>query len=362
MSLVELGWDTYFDQHFLQFRSAGLVPARVVREHRELYQVDGDHGELSARVSGRMRHNAEARSDFPAVGDWVALEPRIDEGQATIHAVLPRRSSFSRKVAWHRTEEQVVAANVDTVFLVSDLDRDFNLRRMERYLTVAWESGARPVVVLNKADLCPDPGPSVEEAQSVAFGVPIHAVSATQGQGLDAVRSYLGPGTTTALLGSSGVGKSTLINGLLGADALRVGAVREDDGRGRHVTTWRELVVIPGGGVIIDTPGMRELQLWADDRTIESSFEDIAEVAGQCRFSDCQHKTEPGCAVRQALEDGRIDADRYRSYAKLRREVAYLAARRDGKERLRQKNRLKQIAKWSRQRQRFGPKVIRGQD
>jgi ribosome biogenesis GTPase len=358
MRLVELGWDTFFDQHFLQFKSAGLVPARVVREQRELYQVDGDHGELSARISGRLRHTAETRSNFPAVGDWVAIEPRVQEGQATIHAVLPRKSRFSRKVAWRRTEEQVVAANIDTVFLVSDLGRDFNLRRFERYLTVAWESGAKPVLLLNKADLCPDPEPFVEEAQSVAFGVPTHAVSAIRGQGLGAVRDHIGPGRTAALLGSSGVGKSTLINGLLGTEALRVGAVRQDDGRGRHVTTWRELVVIPDGGVIIDTPGMRELQLWTYDRTLESSFEDIAEVAARCRFRDCTHKTEPGCAVRQALEDGTMDADRYKSYAKLKREVAYLAARRGQKERMKQRDHLKQIAKWSRERKRFHPKAM----
>jgi ribosome biogenesis GTPase len=357
MDLVQLGWDDFFDSHFVRFKEAGLVPARVVREHRELYQVDGQLGQLTARVSGKLRHGAQARSDFPAVGDWVAAEARVDEGRATIQAILPRKSGFSRKTAWRRTEEQVIAANIDTVFLVTGLDRDFNLRRIERYLAVAWESRAKPVVVLNKVDLCPDPETRVAKAGSVTLGIPIHTVSATHGQGLEALREYLGVGRTVVLLGSSGVGKSTLINALLGTDSLRVGPVREDDGRGRHVTSWRELLTVPGGGVIIDTPGLRELQLWTDDQNLEGSFEDIARLARQCHFSNCTHRTEPGCAVRQALEDGRLDESRYQSHVKLQREVAYLTARRSQKERLRQKSKMKQIAKRSRERRRFDPKA-----
>jgi len=353
MSLVELGWNAFFLEQFERHRQVGLAPARIIREHRELYDVRGDGEELSARVSGKMRYNAGGRSDFPAVGDWVAIDPRVDEGQATIHALLPRKSAFSRKVAASKTEEQVVAANIDTVFLITSLDRDFNLRRLERYLTVAWESGANPVILLNKADLCADAGPFIDQVQSVAFGVPAYTISARLGQGLDHVLERLRPGMTAALLGSSGVGKTTLINTMLGSDSLRVGPVREDDGRGRHVTTWRELILLPTGGVIIDTPGMRELQLWADDRKVEESFEDVTEIAARCKFRDCGHKSEPGCAVRAALEDGTLDPGRYRSFTKLMREVAYLEARRDQRERLRQIRRLKQISRRARQLRNF---------
>ena len=356
MHLKQLGWDSFFEQHFEPFRNEGCVPARVAREHKELYLVYCEDRELAAKVSGRFRHNASARSDFPAVGDWVAIESRLEEGKATIHGTLPRKSSFCRKVAWVKTEEQVIAANIDTVFLVSGLEGDFNLRRIERYLTVAWESGARPVVVLNKADLCPDVDRGIAEAQAVAIGVPVHAVSAINGQGLEALREYIAAGTTAALLGSSGVGKSTLINHLLGTESLRVGAVREDDGRGRHITTWRELVLLPGGGVMIDTPGMRELQLWADKGSLESSFEDIAGLAHACRFTDCRHKTEPGCAVREAIEEGTLDEGRLRSYLKLKKELAYLAVRKDLRARIYEKNRWKQVAKWARERERHDPK------
>ena len=353
MGLVELGWNAFFEESFERHRQEGLAPARVVREHRELYAVRGVGDELAARISGRMRYNAQGRSDFPAVGDWVAIDPRIGESQATIHALLPRKTVFSRKVAAFKTEEQVVAANVDTVFLVTSLDRDFNPRRLERYLAVAWESGASPVILLNKMDLCEDAQPFIDQAESVAFGAPVYAVSAAQRKGLDHLEARLSPGMTAALLGSSGVGKTTLINALAGSDSLRVGPVREDDGRGRHVTTWRELILLPAGGVIIDTPGMRELQLWADDSQVDGSFEDVVQIAARCRFRDCEHESEPGCAVRAALEDGTLDQGRYRSFVKLRREVAYLAARRDQRERLRQARRWKQIARWSRQRREF---------
>jgi ribosome biogenesis GTPase len=358
MQIADLGWNDYFEQHFERHKQAGYAPARVAREHKELYSVIGSDGELAARISGRMRHNAASKSDFPAVGDWVAVDARADEGTATIHALLPRKSLFSRKVAGFRTEDQVVAANIDTVFLVCGLEGDFSLRRIERYLTVAWEGGARPEVVLNKADLCADVDGAVLEVQAIAPGVPVHAVSALNGLGMAALRASIARGTTAALLGSSGVGKSTLINRLVDGAGLRVGEVRPHDGRGRHVTTWRELVMVPGGGVVVDTPGMRELRLWADRGSLDSTFEDVRELARACRFSDCKHRTEPGCAVRQAVERGDLDGDRLTSYLKLEREVAYLAVRKDLRARIRERTVLRQIAKRSREFKRHDPRKV----
>jgi ribosome biogenesis GTPase len=355
MDLSQLGWDSFFDAHFYELRSQGLVPARVVREHKQLYAVYWERGELSARVSGKMMHTACSRADFPAVGDWVGIAVRPEEGKATIHAVLPRKSKFCRKVAWVRTEEQVAAANIDTVFLVSALDVDFNLRRLERYLTLAWESGAKPVVVLNKTDLCSNVRSTLADAEAIAFGVPVHAISALEGKGLDDIRIYLCSGQTGALLGSSGVGKSTIINSLLGQDLLEVGEVRPSDGKGRHVTSTRQLVVLPTGGAIIDTPGMRELQLWADEKSLEGSFDDIEDLAGTCRFRDCRHQSEPGCAIKDAIESGRLSADRFRSYVKLKKELALLSVRKEQRARLREKQ-WKQIARWSRQRAKHDPK------
>jgi ribosome biogenesis GTPase / thiamine phosphate phosphatase len=326
LDLESLGWDASFADAFRPFEAEGLAPARAAVEHRSEYVVYSQHGELRAELAGRLRHDDE----HPAVGDWLAVAARADEGRATIHAVLPRRSAFVRKVAWAETKPQVVAANVDVVFVVCGLDGNYNVRRIERYLTLAWESGAQPVVLLTKSDLCDEVESRTFEVESVAFGVPVHAVSAPRGDGVETVRSYVPGGRTAALLGSSGVGKSTLVNALVGHELLATREIRED-GRGRHTTTHRELVALHDGGLVLDTPGMRELQLWDADSGIEAAFQDIEELAGQCRFSDCSHRREPGCAVRSALANGTLDLERFESWRKLQRELERLARKQDGR-------------------------------
>jgi ribosome biogenesis GTPase / thiamine phosphate phosphatase len=328
-ALDDLGWAEANRTDFEPHAAAGLVPARVAAQHRGAYVLFSELGELRAEAAGRLAHAAAGAADLPAVGDWVAVAPRPDERAATIHAVLPRRSAFTRKVAWEAAEEQVLAANVDAVFLVMSLNEDFNLRRLERYLTTAWESGADPVVLLTKTDLCPEWELRVLDVESVAFGVPVHAVSALTGDGIETVRSYLAPGRTVALLGSSGVGKSTLVNTLAGEELLATAPIREEDGEGRHTTRHRQLVLLPGGGLVLDTPGLRELQLWQASDGISEAFADVEELAAQCRFSDCSHRTEPGCAVQAALEEGTLAFDRWASYKKLQRELAHLERRLD---------------------------------
>jgi ribosome biogenesis GTPase / thiamine phosphate phosphatase len=267
--------------------------------------------------------------DLPAVGDWVAVAARPTEGTGTIQGVLPRRTKFSRKVAWAASEEQVLAANVDSVFLLTSLNEDLNLRRLERYLTLAWESGARPVIVLTKTDLAADVELRLLEVGAIAFGVPVHAISSLTGDGLDVIQSYLEPGKTIALLGSSGVGKSTLVNTLAGHELLAVQEIRQSDGEGRHTTSHRQLVLLPGGGLVLDTPGMRELQLWESADGLGETFADVEELAANCRFNDCAHRSEPGCAVQAALESGTLELGRWTSYKKLQRELAHLERRLD---------------------------------
>lgn len=353
MSLLDFGWDDGFSAAFEPYSGRGLRPARVMRQLRDLSLLWSEHGERWGEVSGKFRHEAADRSSFPVVGDWVAMEPSGDD-RALIHAVLPRRSAFVRKVAGELVEAQVAAANVDTVFLVSGLDGDFNLGRIERYLTTAWDSGASPVIVLNKADLLADIQSVMTEVELIAPGVPVVAVSAAAGGNLDALGPYLVPRKTVALLGSSGVGKSTLINRLLGEERFRTAPVSDaEEGRGRHTTTTRELVRLPGGALLVDTPGMRELQLWTDDEGLGRPFQDIEDLATRCRFDDCSHEREPGCAVRAAVEDGTLDPRRLESFLKLRREVRFLALKKDVKTRRQQEKaagrwfaaRLKEVKK-----------------
>jgi ribosome biogenesis GTPase / thiamine phosphate phosphatase len=327
LQLQELGWDESFADAFRPHTENGFAPARVAVEHRSEYVVYAETGELRAELSGRLRFDG----DHPAVGDWVAVAARDGEARATIQAVLPRRTAFVRKTPWTETRAQTLAANVDVVFIVCGLDLNYNVRRIERYLTLAWESGAQPVVLLTKADLCDEVDERTLEVEAVAIGVPVHAVSAPTGEGLDDVRSYLDTGRTAALLGSSGVGKSTLVNALAGVEMLAIREVRAADSRGRHTTSHRQLVLLPQGGLVLDTPGMRELQLWNADEGIGAAFADVDELVAQCRFSDCAHEREPGCAVRAALYDSKLDRERYESWRKLQRELEHLRIRQDGR-------------------------------
>lgn len=348
MNLIHFGWNEQFEKHFAQYKEQGYFVGRVILEHKQLYRVITNHGELLAEITGKMRYQALGRSDFPAVGDWVVIEPRFNEGRATIQAILPRFSKFSRKVAGQTTEEQIVATNINTVFLVNALNRDFNIRRIERYLILAWESGATPVIVLSKADLCDDVESKVAQVEAVAIGVPIHVISVMNQEGLELLQPYLTQGQTIALLGSSGVGKSTLVNALFGKEIQAVQDVRVSDDRGRHTTTHRELLLLPQGAAIIDTPGMRELALWESESGISDTFVDIEAIALHCYFRDCTHTSEPRCAVLQALEDGSLDPARYQNYKKLQRELAYLERKENVRARIAEKEKWKKIHKQQR--------------
>jgi ribosome biogenesis GTPase len=346
--LEELGWDADWASTFEQLEDDNLFPARIAAHHRGSYVAWSVDGELRARAAGRLFYEHDVGAPLPAVGDWVAIAGE-NEGRATIGAILERRSAFVRKQAGRDSTEQVLAANVDVALLLAGLDDDFSRRRLERYVATAWESGAEPVIVLTKTDLCDDVPAAVLAVESVAIGVPVYPVSNVTADGLDVLSARLESGRTAVLLGSSGVGKSSLLNSFAGRELMETRTLAAD-GTGRHTTTHRELVRLPGGALVIDTPGLRELQFWEGD--LSAAFEDIEALAAECRFRDCAHLHEPGCAVQAAVDEGRLELDRLRSWRKLQRELEAIAARSDRRLHLARKKRWKEIAQVARQRSR----------
>jgi ribosome biogenesis GTPase len=324
--LEAYGWGEALQQQFSTYADHNLSPARVLVQHRGLYRIIAEGGELNASPSGKLAYEAPTGS-LPVTGDWVAIAARPQEGSATIHHVLDRKSAFAR--LGPTGAAQVIAANLDVAFLVASLNADLNARRLERYLAVARESGAEPVILLTKADVAEDIDEQHARVEAIASGAPIHILSALTGAGLDALAPYLTAGRTAALLGSSGVGKSTLANALLGSEHMATREITDDRARGRHTTTHRELILLPGGGLLLDSPGMRELSVWGADEGVSASFEDVEALIEQCRFHDCRHKNEPGCAVRGAIEAGELDEARFQGYQKLQRELAFEGRKED---------------------------------
>lgn len=346
MTLEQMGWTPRFAACFEEHARQGLVAARVCSEHKNSYIVTTEHAEMAAVLTGKLHHDADSRDDLPVVGDWVAVDV-LDEKppRAVIRAVLPRLSKFARKEAGTRFSEQTIAANIDTVFVVVGLDGDYSLRRIERYVALSLEGRVEPVVVLTKADTCADTETRLAEVRGALRNVPVHAVSVPAMIGLDELSADLVPGHTIALLGSSGVGKSTLINHLMGGEVQKTNEVRADDARGRHTTTSRQLFVLPSGVLMIDTPGMRELQLWGSSGGLYATFPDVQEHAARCRFADCSHTNEPGCAVLLALERGDLDPARFEGYRKLERELNHLETKVDEGAARAERKRWKAIAK-----------------
>ncbi|MCD6581174.1 MAG: ribosome small subunit-dependent GTPase A [Desulfuromusa sp.] len=332
MTLEDWGWSPFFAEKFKPWKKSGYLPARVIRGEKNYFRVWSLQGKMTVRFTGKIRHKAGGRADLPVVGDWVVVEP-LPNSRGTIHALLERKSSFSRNLPGtrkgkDRIEQQVIAANVDLVFIVSGLDRDFNLRRIERYLTLVSSSGADAVILLNKTDLCENPEDCKAQVEAIAGNSPVHLCMAQDARQLDILFDYMQPGKTIALLGSSGVGKSTILNGMLGEERQKIAAVSLSDGKGRHTTTHRELILFPNGGILMDNPGMRELNLWGGTEDLAESFADIEKLAVNCKFRDCQHKTEPSCAVTAAIEAGDLSSERLSSYHKLKDELSNLQQRR----------------------------------
>ncbi len=330
MTLADWGWNTFFAKQFKPWENSKFLPARVIRGEKNYFKVWSEQGELTVRFAGKIRHKATGRVDLPVVGDWVVIEPQPGE-RGLIHALLERHNFFSRNLPGRRkakgkerTEQQVIAANIDLIFIVSGLDQDFNLRRIERYLTLVGSSGSDAVILLNKKDLCSEPEYCRKQVVEIAGDSPVHLCMARNSDEITTLKSYLQPGQTIALLGSSGVGKSTIVNALIGREKQKTAEVSSADGKGRHTTTHRELFLLQEGGILMDNPGMRELHLWGEEEDLTESFTDIEELACQCKFSNCGHLSEPGCAVKGAIDAGTLTEQRLASYLKLKGELANL--------------------------------------
>lgn len=344
MNIKDYGWNEYFEQEFKKIDKSAVIAGRVIADFGQLVRVITANGEVTVN---RPVHKTDDGMQI-AVGDWLVLEPSFSE-ELAVNSVLPRKTKFSRAAAGLEVKEQIVAANADTVFIIQSLNKDFNMRRLERYVIAAWESGAVPVVVMTKADCCSDIAEKLAIVHETAVGIEVYAISAYTGEGLDNIRKYFTNGKTVALLGSSGVGKSTLVNTLAEKELLKTQSIREDDSRGRHTTTHRELILLPQGGLILDTPGMRTLSLWDSDTGMDIMFGDIEELVSHCRFHDCKHQNEPGCSVREALESGELDKKRWESWLKLQKEIAHMEARKEGKLRANEKQWGRQISKFQKE-------------
>ena len=353
MNLKNLGWHEFFEAKRADGNRESCVPARIVSQHRGLWRAAGEFEECWAEPSGKLRLEADSGGVWPVVGDWVEVSFAPPSDRAAIQMVLPRRSQFSRASPGKHVQQQVIAANVDVALLIVALDGDFNVRRTERYLAQCREAGARPVIVLNKADACEDIGSKMKEMEAVALGAPILSISGLTGENVGALLGYLVEGETHILLGSSGTGKSTLANRLLGEMIQDTGEVRESDSKGRHTTTARQLFILPSGALLMDTPGLRELQLWDAAEGVAQTFADIDELVARCRFQDCRHASEPGCAIREALSDGTLNAARFESYGKLQREQQFQKTKVDPATRREQKEKIVKLMKDVRKREKY---------
>ncbi|MGL1893302.1 MAG: ribosome small subunit-dependent GTPase A [Spirochaetaceae bacterium] len=348
MNLEKWGLTSYFKELTEYLVEQGLHIGRIVKESRHLYEIETEQGRYSGKVSGHFVFTAINRADYPTIGDWVAV--KLDQDTAVIEKLIERKSSFSRKRAGNEIEEQVIAANIDYIFLVFGLEggRNYSEGAVERFLTRAWDSGASPIIVLNKSDICENTADFIYKTELIAAGTPIYLTSAIDGSGLDDLRKYLKPGKTIAFTGFSGVGKSALINALCGVEIMRTGSIRDDDKKGKHTTTHKELILLDDGSILIDSPGLKELQLWGDEDTLDSTFEDISEFADLCKFSDCSHNGEPGCQVQRALDSGELDKDRYNRYLKMKKELQFLERKTSLKAQQDEKKKWKDISKFAR--------------